>query len=286
MSWKISILTLMVLTVLVYGSIKIGEYRFESMVSNEIDELLLQSKRSTLPKISEADLNGLPEPVQRYLRYAQVIGKTPIHTVRLKQTGTIRMGPDQGKMNFEATQFYCTDPGSFVWNARVQMFPGIWIAGRDKYLDGSGNMLIKLFALVPLVDAKGSELDQGTILRFINEHFWFPTAYLNDYFTWIPIDDQTAEAVVDYAGIRARIIYYFNQSGQMINFETERYRSLSDGRSELTRWSTPIRNYMEINGFFVPTEGEAVWHMQTENFKYIDLKITDIQYDYGWNQAE
>jgi len=286
MSWKISILTLLILGILGYGSIKIGEYRFESMVSNEIDDLLLQSKSTPSRIISETDLNGLPEPVQRYLRYAQVVGKKPINTVRLKQTGTIRMDPNKGKMNFEATQFYCTDPGSFVWNARVQMFPGIWITGRDKYLGGSGNMLIKLLALVPLVDAKGFELDQGTILRFINEHFWFPTAYLNDYFTWIPIDEQTVEAVVDYGGIRSRIIYYFNQSGQMINFETERYRSLSDGRSELTRWSTPIRNYREMNGFFVPTEGEAVWHMQTQNFNYINLRITDLQYDYGWNQTE
>jgi hypothetical protein len=166
------------------------------------------------------------------------------------------------------------------------MFPGIWIAGRDKFLNGSGNMLIKLLALVPLVDAKGYELDQGAILRFINEHFWFPTAFLNGYFTWIPIDDQTVEALVDFGGIRSRIIYYFNRTGQMINFETERYRSLSDGRTELTRWSTPIRNYKEMNGFFVPTEGEGVWHMQTENFSYISLQITDLQYDKHWNQSE
>jgi len=37
----------------------------------------------------------LPGPVKRYLNYAQVVGKEPIRTVRLKQQGFIRQQPDQ-----------------------------------------------------------------------------------------------------------------------------------------------------------------------------------------------
>jgi len=285
MGWKISILTVIVLAVLVFGAVKLGEFRFTSMVSGEIENLLAQAKSQPGRLITETDLNGLPEPVQKYLRYAQVIGKRHIQTVRLKQTGTLRLKPDQGAMDFKATQYYGTNPGGFVWNARVQMLPGIWIAGRDKYMNGSGNMLIKLMAVIPMVDASGYELDQGVIVRYINEHFWFPTAFLNNYFSWIAIDEQTAEAVVNLGGIRSRIIYYFNEAGQIINFETERYRSLEDGRSELTRWSTPIQNYQEINGFMVPTEGRGVWHLMSEDFSYIKLRITEIHYDFAWEQT-
>ena len=37
------------------------------------------------------------------------------------------------------------------------------------YLDGRGWMLIKLFSLVPLANAAGAEMDQGALMRYLNE---------------------------------------------------------------------------------------------------------------------
>ncbi len=280
MRWKMVILTIFTLVLILFALFKIGEYRFNSMVAGEIDQLLSQSSGTSGTVITETDLEGLPVPMKKYLRYAGVIGKKPVWNVKLTQNGLFRKAPGDGTMNFTASQYYCTEPGGFLWDARVKMFPGLTLFGRDKYINGQGGMLIKLLALIPVVDAEGFEIDQGSMLRYINEHFWFPTAFLNDYFKWISIDDYTCEAVVQFAGIKARIMYYFNEAGQMINFETERYRSLPDGRSELTRWSTPVRNYRKMNGFFIPTEGQGVWHLPSGNFSYIDLKITDITYNF------
>ena len=57
-------------------------------VQREVDELFAKEKDAVITrKITEEDLKGLPEPVQRYLRYTQIIGKEKARTVRLKQRG-------------------------------------------------------------------------------------------------------------------------------------------------------------------------------------------------------
>ena len=58
---------------------------------------LVQYGEQAQPRvISEDQVLGLPEPLQRYLRYAQVVGKAPIRTVRLTQAGSGRGAhPDQ-----------------------------------------------------------------------------------------------------------------------------------------------------------------------------------------------
>jgi hypothetical protein len=57
---------------------------------NEARELLQQGQQARPILITEAHLLGLPEVVQRYLRYSQVVGKETIRSVRLKQIGKIR----------------------------------------------------------------------------------------------------------------------------------------------------------------------------------------------------
>ena len=58
-------------------------------IRNEALALLQQGEQAPPVLITEAQVRGLPEPVQRYLSYAQVVGKEPIRTVRLKQQGRV-----------------------------------------------------------------------------------------------------------------------------------------------------------------------------------------------------
>jgi len=34
-----------------------------------------------------------------------------------------------------------------------------------------------------------------------------------------------------------------------------------------------------VNGFKIPTEGEATWNLETGDFTYVTLEITDIEYN-------
>jgi uncharacterized protein DUF6544 len=82
---------------------------------NQARELLQQARPVQPDLITEAHLLALPEPVQRYLRYSQVIGREPIRTARLKQRGKFRQSPRLPWMKLDVEEYYSVNPPGFVW---------------------------------------------------------------------------------------------------------------------------------------------------------------------------
>ena len=274
---KVGLVVLVIIIVLAV-SFTISYIAFERKVDNEVEKLFKKSKETGPEVISEADIEGLPEPVQRYLRYAQVIGKEKIRTVRLKQKGFFRQKEDQGWMPLNAEQYYTTDPPAFIWNGNLRLLQLPLLKGRDKFCEGKGNMFIKLLPFIKIADTSGYEIDQGTLVRYLNEIMWFPTAYLNDYIEWEPIDSSSAKATISVEGLTASAILYFNEKGEMTNFVAERYMTVDDEFS-LETWSTPIEEYREVHDIRIPTKGEGVWKLSSGDFNYIRVEIIDIEYN-------
>ena len=54
------------------------------MIRKEASALFEKSQALPSVTVTEADLGGMPEPAQRYLRYARVLDKEFIRTIRLK----------------------------------------------------------------------------------------------------------------------------------------------------------------------------------------------------------
>lgn len=84
-------------------------------------------------------------------------------------------------------------------------------------------MLIKLLSLITVADSKEEKIDQGTLLRYLAEMVWFPTAAVNDYIQWEELDSSSARATMNYGGIIASGIFNFNSQGEVINFVAEKY---------------------------------------------------------------
>lgn len=210
------------ITVLAALSISVSKNAFNRKVALEVNELFEKSKQGD-GTVTEEDIKGLPEPVQSYLRYTNNVGKKKIKTVRLKQKGFMRTKEGGNWLPFEAEEYFSTEPPAFIWNATMRPLPFLQIKGRDKYVDGKGNMYIKLLPVTQIADATGPEMDQGTLLRYLNEIMWFPTAYLSKYIVWEAIDNNSAKATMSYKGVTASAVVYFNEKGEFINFVADRY---------------------------------------------------------------
>ncbi|UCH63682.1 MAG: hypothetical protein JSU77_04340 [Fidelibacterota bacterium] len=228
--------------------------------------------------VSEADLVGLPESVQRYLRYTGVVGQPRIQAVRLKQRGDMRRAPDKPWMPMKAVEYYTTNPPAFIWKGDFKAAPLFKITALDRYRHGRGNMRIKLLGLFKVADLRAPELDHATLIRFFSEGIWFPTVFLEDYVTWEAVDSLSAKVTMTYEGVTASGVFTFNELGQAVNFETERYME-KEGTFELKPWSTPIEGYREMNGMMIPSSGEAVWHLEDGEFPYWRGEIFDLEYN-------
>jgi Family of unknown function (DUF6544) len=72
-----------------------GRTAFSRVVQSDVETLLAGSSAGDAKFVTEAMLDGLPEPVQRYLRYTGVIGKPLVRTVHLRQRGKMLLASGQ-----------------------------------------------------------------------------------------------------------------------------------------------------------------------------------------------
>lgn len=278
---KVTLLILIILLIIIFlmlTVIFIASILFSQKVKVEVKELFKNYVENNNETISKADLQGLPLCVQRWLEYSQVIGKERIRTVRLKQKGAMRTKEGQPWMPAEAEQYFTIDEPGFIWKAKIKAAPLFYIVGRDKYYHGKGNMLIKILSLITVADARGKEMDQGSLLRYLAETVWFPNAALSSYIKWEEINSNSARATMSYGGETASGVFVFNEKGEVIYFVTERYMELN-GQYVMETWSTPMKDYKEFNGIKIPAKGEAIWKLKTGDFSYYQVEITEIEYN-------
>jgi hypothetical protein len=223
-------------------------------------------------------LKNLPEPVQRYMHYTGVVGKPWIDTVHLKQSGSFRRGVDQPWMPMTAEQFYTTDPPGFVWKARFKVAGLPLLRARDTYKDGHGRMFARLAGLIKVFDVRGEKLDQGTMLRYLSEMIWFPTAFLGKNITWQEVDEHSAEVTFSDRGRSVSAHMFFDDEGRFTDFTAMRYREV-DGDFSLDPWSTPITGYGTLAGLNLPVRGQAVWKLPSGDLPYAQLEITSVEYN-------
>ena len=152
------------------------------------------------------------------------------------------------------------------------------ISARDRYEAGQGHMFGKVAGLFTVFDARGEMLDQATMIRYLNEIMWFPSAFLSEYIAWHSVDDQSADSVFTDGDKSIIGRWFFDDKGRIINFTAKRYREIN-GDYSLDNWSTPITDYGALAGLNLPVAGQAMWHLPEGDLLYAELEVTELEYN-------
>jgi hypothetical protein len=225
--------------------------------------------------ITDESLVGLPAPVQRSLQRSGVLGEPVPSLVSLSQRGEILLG--NRWMPFTATESYTLTPPSFRWEAVVR-FAGVPLAwANDSLTDGRGRMHVRILRLFTVVDETGPEMNQGAVMRWLNETMWFPHVWTTDIISWTPVDDRSAIGSVTVGDLTVEAEFRFDDVGRLIDFHADRYRIDNSG-SELAPWSTPISGHRRFGDLELPSAGSAVWTGDSGELDYIRLEVTDISF--------
>lgn len=269
---------LIVIVVFILLLSQISHNNFQKTAEKTAKEIINKGNQKEIKPVLKKDIEDLPGPVQRWMSYSQVLGKDKIVNVRLKQKGLMKTKPDQKGMETDAVQYFNLEQPSFIWIAEVKMRPFLYFAGRDTYLEGKGEMLIKVLSLFPVVNETGSEINQGTLTRYLGEIVWFPHAALSQYIKWEEIDSNSAKATMSYKGTEASAVFNFDDQGRVTEYICDRYYTDDQGYS-LEKYYVPVWDYKEFSGIKVPTKGKAIWRLDTGDFEYYSLEIIDIEYN-------
>lgn len=261
----LSIFGLLVLTLL------IGKINLSFQFRKQVKELFAESKSISDQTFHKNQLDNLPEPVQRYFNHILKEGQPYISYARIKHEGQFKTGLDKNWINIKGEQYATTERPGFIWKGTTKMF-----TARDMYIAGKGRLVVSLFSLFPVVNAKGEQYNQGELLRWLGESILYPTNLLPDErLQWFAIDSQSVKLTFDYNGLSLFFVVTFNQIGEIIQMETKRYMD----EKNLETWVIKATNYKEINNVFIPTAFEVLWRLDKGDFSYAKFSITQVEYN-------
>ena len=206
-----------------------------------------------------AELDGLPAPVARYFTYALTPGQRLVRRARLTQEGEFAARPGRWAP-FAAIEHFTVSPPGFLWDARVRTAPLVVTRVRDAYIGGEGAMRAKVTGLVTVADQHGTpEMAAGSLLRYLAEAAWFPTALLPSAgVRWAAIDDDSARATLTDGATTVSMDAHFGPEGEIARVTAMRPRDVH-GTPVETPFEGRFTDYARAGRMMVPRSGEVGW---------------------------
>ncbi|MFI7282424.1 DUF6544 family protein [Micromonospora chersina] len=205
-----------------------------------------------------AELDGLPDPVRRYLRTAIGPG-TPLATAAaLRMRGTIRLGR---WLPFRATELLAPQRG-FRWSARVA---GV-VSGSDSYAAGQGRMDWRLLGVFPVMRADGPDVARSAAGRAAAEACWVPTALLPRFGTrWSAVDERHVRARTTIDGTSCDVDYTLDEQARPTRIVLDRWGD-PDGTGAWGwhPFGFEVTTHATFGGLTVPGAGRAGWFAGTD----------------------
>ena len=266
-----------VLAVSVVGFFQI---KFKNEYRNEVKIGLEESLRIPNPILTEAEIAYLPEPVRKYIRYAGCIGKPTVNNFRIDFSGKIRdhKKPVWMKLTSEQYNFMKTPTRLFYLDATMKGLP---VGGFHCFKDGVAFMDIRLLSIFKVEYSKGKEMDISETVTFFNDMCAMtPATLIDKRIHWLEVKGNNVKASFSNNGITISAWLYFNEKGELVNFVTEdRYAAGENGTVKKLKWSTPLRDYKDINGHKLASYAETIYTYPEGDFTYATFTLENIGYN-------
>jgi hypothetical protein len=255
-----------------------GDTLLNRQIEDQINRLVAGTEDVSDKTFTLGQIDKLPEPVQRYFKYSLEEGQHYINYVKTKHGGTFRQNEGQGWMPIEGKEYFTAGTPGFVWLGKIKPYPLIWVTGLDSYIQGKGNFQIKLLSVFTVANAKGKELDEGELMRWLGEAPLFPTSLLpSKHVRWEGIDSNSAKAIVEDKGLIVDVVFHFNEKGEITQLTADRHRSVDNSYSK-EKWVGYYRNYIKKGNMMIPQEIEVAWRLKSGDFSYAKFKINEIEF--------
>lgn len=230
--------------------------------------------------LTEEDIQHLPAIVQKYLHYSGSIGKEKVSNFRAEFTGGIRSNSTESFMHLKSVQYNFTDKPTRLFYI-VAKKKGIPAKGIHLYKDQTAIMLVKIFGLFTVVNAKGTEMNQGETVTLFNDMcFLAPASLIDKNIEWKEIDNTTVDVKFTNGNITISATLYFNEDGELVNFLSNDRFETADGKTYKNYpWITPVTGYTNINGHRLPSGAKLIYKHPDEDLCYGEFNLLSIEYN-------
>ena len=213
--------------------------------------------------LTDADIALLPAPVQKYIRFTGAVNKPKVKNMKIAFDGEMR---DKGKdfFKFNSVQYNFFDDPARLFFMKAKMC-GTIVPGYHCYQNATATMQVKLLGLFNLVNVKGKEMSKAETVTVFNDMcLMAPATLIDKRIEWTQIDSLSAKATFTNGVSKITAILYFNEQGQLINFISDDRYVIGDMKQY--RFSTPVKEYTQMNGRNIWKYGETIWHYPDGEF--------------------
>lgn len=266
--------------ILVIAIISYGTSTFHSKYESDVKAGLRTTADIPVSVLTEADIEHLPEPVIKYIRSSGSVGKPKVNNFRIEFKGQIRKNEQSEWMPFTTVQYNFVETTSryFFMKAVMKKLP---VAGYHCFSNGKAYMDIRLFSLFRVQYLSGAEADISETVTFFNDMCCMaPATLIDKRIKWLETDDNKVKAEFTSNNITISAWLYFNGKGELTNFiSNDRYATGENNTLLRLRWSTPLKEVGEVNGFKLAKFAETIYSYPEGDFCYGTFNLFHVEYN-------
>ncbi|WP_367320038.1 DUF6544 family protein [Streptomyces sp. HUAS ZL42] len=245
--------------------------RLYTALMEEVAAAGLPSGHPPAAVLTDADLAGLPDAVQRYLRFMDIVGRPRIWSFRARFVGRFRLRPGARWAAAEAWQYNSAVEIARLFAMRIRFAHLIPVLGHDTYVRGHGRLLVKLMGRIPVSDGSGEEFDISELITYLNDAVLLaPSMLLGPATSWAQVDDHAFDVTLTEGAHAVTARVFLDQRGAPVDFHADRYATLPGGLV-LAPWRTPVTRWDIVPGRRpLPGPATAVYDLPDGPFPYIE----------------
>lgn len=239
------------------------------LLDAEVSNAGLSAAQTGQP-VTEGDIAGLPEPVQRYLRFMGVVGRSRDWSIRAKFEGRFRTRPTGRWMPAQAWQYNSAVDVARIFVMRARIVGVLPVVARDTYVRGHGRMLVRVLDRFTVVDAGGPEFDHSELVIHVNDAIMLaPSMLLTPTTCWSSVDDDSFDVAFTDQGqtVTARVLV--DHRGAPVDFRADRYATLPQGLVRAS-WRTPVQRWEFTGGRPLPGPASALYELPDGHYCYVE----------------
>lgn len=248
---------------------------------SDLNAALARHAGTSPPILTEEAIADLPEPVQRYMRQCGFMGR-PVCQNALIEYRDIQLKLWEGSNYAPIRALHYTSAPDLrrIVYIENRIFNFIPLDAHASYQAGQMNSYARLAWLFRPTIPTGQEQNESGMADLLSDALLVPGLALSPNIQWMDINEVTARAIFQHAGLEVSGIFRFNPAGECIEFDTEdKSYTMKDTSTVKVRNTMHFEGYREVNGVRQPARLHAFWHLATGDFEYAKGEYAAIRYN-------
>lgn len=217
-------------------------------------------------RFDPASIGSLPEPAQRYFLYTLQPGALLHGAVEIAMRGEIGLGTkDQPNYRAMQAQQILAPPYGLLWQLKAG-----YLSGSDAAMPGLSWTRFWLLGILPVVRVGGNEDHRRSAFgRVVAEGaFWAPASLLpGDTVRWESMDNNTARAVVSFAGLEQAVDITVADDGRPTRVVMQRWSN--ENPEKLFReqpFGGELSDFKDFGAYRLPTRVDGGNHFGSNDY--------------------